>query len=125
VKFTGWAKCNGKDFDKSMLYIRNYEDVDGTSAMQNGEDQCCLYNVHSREGSVFGRECCNAKQRELCVSTQRTKASGRDCGNAKFVSNPVAYISLSGWEPCSAIRTENKDKCTITFKSFRTGPVQL
>jgi len=55
----------GQSAMEDVVYIRNYEDVDGTSAMQIGEDQCCVYIAEKDQ--FFGRECCNAKQRERCV----------------------------------------------------------
>ena len=84
--------------------IRNYEDVDGTSAMQNGEDQCCLY-IAEKDQFLAGNVAMPSNVNAVC-KRRRTKASGRDCCNAKFVSNPVAYISL--WLGASAIRSTYK-----------------
>jgi hypothetical protein len=58
-----------------MLYIRNYEDVDGISAMQNGEDQCCLY-IAEKDQFLAGNVAMPSNMNSVCKRSEQKLLAG-------------------------------------------------
>jgi hypothetical protein len=58
-----------------VVYIRDYEDVDGTRAMQNGEDQCCLY-IAGKDQFLAGNVAMPSNVNSVCKRSERKLLAG-------------------------------------------------